>query len=89
MDSLTIFFVASNIFSIALLCLGMIYTYKFVNWSMSSIQLSEENKQPLAKWSTRLIRYGIAICIYTTAIVFIWIINLMLTYLGGYWLITS
>ena len=43
MDSLTIFFVASNIFSIALLCVGMIYTYKFVNWSMSSIKLSERN----------------------------------------------
>ena len=89
MDSLTIFFVASNIFSIALLCVGMIYTYKFVNWSLSSIKLSEENKQSLAKWSTRLIRHGIAICIYTTAILFIWIINLMLTYLGGYWLMTS
>ena len=89
MDSLTIFFVASNIFSIALLCVGMIYTYKFVNWSLSSIKLSEENKQALAKWSTRLIRHGIAICIYTTAILFIWIINLMLIYLGGYWLMTS
>ncbi|MDA8933567.1 hypothetical protein N9H52_00815 [Gammaproteobacteria bacterium] len=89
MDSLTIFFVASNIFSIALLCVGMIYTYNFVNWSLSSIKLSEENKQSLAKWSTRLIRHGIAICIYTTAILFIWIINLMLTYLGGYWLMTS
>ena len=89
MDSLTIFFVVSNIFSIALLCVGMIYAYKFVNWSMSSIKLSEESKQPLAKWSTRIVRYGIVICIYITAIVFIWIVNLMLTYLGGYWLITS
>ena len=89
MDSLTIFFVFSNIFSIALLYVGMIYAYKFVNWSMSSIKLSEESKQPLVKWSTRIVRYGIVICIYITAIVFIWIVNLMLTYLGGYWLITS